>query len=45
MIKKSSLYEKSMPLAPGEYRLNVVARDVVSGKMNNYELALNVPRP
>ena len=45
IIKRSSLYEKSMPLAPGEYRLNVVARDVASGKMNNYESGLNVPRP
>jgi GWxTD domain-containing protein len=43
-IKKSSLYQKSITLAPGQYRLNVVVRDVVSGNMNNYELALNVPR-
>jgi GWxTD domain-containing protein len=42
--KRSSIYQKSMPLAPGLYRLNVVARDVVGGNMNNYELALNVPR-
>jgi hypothetical protein len=26
------------------YRLNIVVRDVVGGNMNNYELALNVPR-
>jgi GWxTD domain-containing protein len=44
-IKKSSLYQKSITLAPGQYRLNVVVRDVVSGNMNNYELALSVPRP
>jgi len=44
IIKKSSLYHKSIPLAPGQYRLNVVVRDVVSGNMNNYELALTVPR-
>jgi hypothetical protein len=25
------------------YRLNVVAKDIVSGNMNNYEMALNVP--
>ena len=25
------------------YRLNVVAKDVVGGNMNNYEMALNVP--
>jgi hypothetical protein len=42
--KRSSIYQKSIPLAPGLYRLNVVARDVVGGNMNNYELALNVPR-
>jgi GWxTD domain-containing protein len=42
--KKSSIYQKSVPLAPGMYRLNIVVRDVVGGNMNNYELALNVPR-
>src|SRR5437762_542833 len=42
--KKSSIYQKSLPLAPGLYRLNLVVRDVVGGNMNNYELALNVPR-
>lgn len=42
--KRSSIYQKSIPLAPGLYRLNVVAKDVVGGNMNNYELALNVPR-
>src|SRR5579872_163933 len=43
-VKRSSIYQKSVPLAPGLYRLNVVVRDVVGGNMNNYELALNVPR-
>jgi GWxTD domain-containing protein len=43
--RRSSIYMKSIPLAPGLYRLNVVVRDVVGGNMNNYELALNVPRP
>ncbi len=42
--KKPSIYQKSIPLAPGLYRLNVVVRDVIGGNMNNYELALNVPR-
>ncbi len=41
--KKSSIYQKSVPLTPGMYRLNVVVRDVVGGNMNTYELALNVP--
>lgn len=44
MSKRSSIYQKSIPLAPGMYRLNVVAKDVVGGNMNNYELALSVPR-
>ena len=38
-----SIYQKSVPLAPGMYRLNVVAKDVIGGNMNNYEMALNVP--
>jgi len=42
-MKRSSIYQKSIPLSPGTYRLNVVVRDVVGGNMNNYELALNVP--
>jgi hypothetical protein len=39
-----SIYQKSVPLPPGMYRLNVVAKDIVGGNMINYELALNVPR-
>ena len=39
-----SIYQKSVPLPPGMYRLNVVAKDIVGGNMNNYEMALNVPR-
>ena len=43
VIIKPSLYQKSIPLAPGMYRLNVVMKDIVGGNMNNYETALNVP--
>jgi GWxTD domain-containing protein len=42
-VKGMSVYQKSVPLAPGMYRLNIVAKDVVSGNMNNYEMALQVP--
>lgn len=42
--KGRALYQNAVPLAPGNYRLNVVAKDVVGGNMNNYELAINVPR-
>jgi len=41
--KGMSIYQKSVPLAPGLYRMNVVAKDIVSGNMNNYEMALPVP--
>jgi GWxTD domain-containing protein len=40
---KPSVYQKSIPLPPGLYRLNVVVKDVVGGNMNNYEMALTVP--
>jgi GWxTD domain-containing protein len=41
--KGVSVYQKSIPLPPGTYRLNVVAKDITSGNMNNYEMALPVP--
>jgi GWxTD domain-containing protein len=41
--KGASIYQKSVPLPPGTYRLNVVAKDVIGGNMNNYEMALHVP--
>jgi GWxTD domain-containing protein len=41
--KRSSIYQHSVPLPPGTYRLNVVVKDVVGGNMNNYEVALKVP--
>jgi hypothetical protein len=43
VASKSSIYQKSVPLAPGMYRLNVVVKDVIGGNMNNYEMALSVP--
>ena len=42
-MKRSSVWQESVPLAPGVYRLNVVCKDVVAGTLNNYEAALNVP--
>ncbi len=37
------IYQQSVPLAPGRYRLNIVAKDTIAGNMNNYEVALDVP--
>ena len=42
--QRKSIYNKTVPLAPGTYRLNVVAKDVVGGNLNSYEVALVVPR-
>jgi GWxTD domain-containing protein len=42
--KRSSVYQHPFFLAPGTYRLNVVAKDTIGGTMNNYEMALHVPR-
>jgi GWxTD domain-containing protein len=39
----SQIYSKRIPLAPGTYRLNIVAKDTVGNTINNYETALVVP--
>ena len=39
----SQIYSKRIPLAPGTYRLNIVAKDTVGNTMNTYEQALVVP--
>jgi GWxTD domain-containing protein len=41
--KRKSIYQKTVPLAPGTYRLTVSAKDG-GGNMTVYEQALNVPR-
>jgi GWxTD domain-containing protein len=38
-----SIYQESIPLAPNRYRLNVVAKDIIGGNLNNFEMALDVP--
>jgi len=42
--KQRSIYQKIIPLAPGTYRLNVVAKDVVAGSIAPFELRIDVPR-
>src|ERR1017187_475682 len=42
-IEGASIYQKAIPIPPGMYRLNVVAKDVVGGNMTTYPMALNVP--
>jgi GWxTD domain-containing protein len=40
----SSIYQKAVPLAPGRYRLNIAAKDVVGGNTASYETVLDVPQ-
>ena len=40
----SSLYQKSVPLAPGRYRLNIAVKDVIGGNTGSYEAVLDVPQ-
>jgi GWxTD domain-containing protein len=37
------IYQQSVPLPPGRYHLNIVAKDIASGNVNVYEQALDVP--
>lgn len=43
-VQGVSMYQKSVPLQPGRYRLNVAAKDLVGGNTTNFEMALEVPR-
>jgi GWxTD domain-containing protein len=40
----SSIYQKAVPLAPGRYRLNIAAKDVIGGNTASYETVLDVPQ-
>jgi GWxTD domain-containing protein len=44
MSARKSIYNKTLPLPPGTYRLNVVCKDVVAGNIGTYEAAIIVPR-
>ncbi len=39
----SQIYSKRIPLPPGTYRLNIVAKDLVGNTMNTYQASLVVP--
>src|SRR5262249_9009218 len=43
-MKQSSIYQKSLPLRPGLYRLDVVVKDVNSGNVGAVNSRLAVPR-
>jgi GWxTD domain-containing protein len=43
-MQHKSIGQKSVPLKPGQYRLDVVCKDVTSGFANNWSKTVNVPR-
>jgi GWxTD domain-containing protein len=43
-VKLSSIYQKSLPLRPGLYRLDIVIKDVQSGNVGVVNTRLAVPR-
>ena len=42
--RQRSVFQKSLPLAPGKYKLEIAANDVVSGNINRIDVPLDVPR-
>ena len=40
---QKQIFQQAVPLPPGRYHLNIVAKDVISGNTNVYEVALDVP--
>lgn len=43
-LKSSSIYQKSVPLRPGLYRLDIVIKDINSGDVGTVNTRLAVPR-
>jgi GWxTD domain-containing protein len=43
-VRNRSVYNTSVPLAPGTYRLDIAAKDTVGGAITHYQAALTVPR-
>jgi hypothetical protein len=43
-LDQSSMFQKSVPLSPGLYRLDVVVKDMESGNVGVIDTALRVPR-
>lgn len=42
-LDRNNVYWQALPLRPGLYRLNLVAKDITSGNMGTYEKAIRIP--
>ena len=40
---QKQIFQESIPLQPGRYHLNIMAKDIMSGNVAPYEVALDVP--
>ena len=43
-VDRKSVYQKVLPLRPGRYKLSVVVKDDLNGRMGSIELGIQVPR-
>jgi len=44
LMDNQRVYQKTLPLKPGRYRLEIAAQDLVGGNKTTYPVALDVPR-
>ncbi len=42
-LERNNVYWQALPLRPGLYRLNLVAKDITSGNMGTFEKAIRIP--
>jgi GWxTD domain-containing protein len=42
--RERSVWQAAIPLAPGKYKLEIAAKDMVSGNLNRFDLVLDAPR-
>ncbi|MBZ5516309.1 MAG: GWxTD domain-containing protein [Acidobacteriia bacterium] len=43
-VDRKSVYQKALPLRPGQYKLSIVLKDDINGHMGSIELGMRVPR-
>ena len=43
-VDRKSVYQKVLPLRPGQYKVSVVLKDDINGHMGSLELGIKVPR-
>jgi GWxTD domain-containing protein len=44
VAQRKSVFNKTIPLPPGAYRLDIAARDLVGNNLGTYQVAIEIPR-